>query len=112
MSEEKKENMRKLLGACGLAKRAGKAAIGTELACDAVRAGTARLGIASETASPNTKKRLVNCFSYYGIPLVFLETDTAALGASVGKSETACIAITDQNFAELAFRYLNERKDG
>lgn len=112
MSEEKNENIKKLLGACGLAKRAGKAAVGTELACDAVRAGTAKLGLASASVSSNTRKRLDNCFSYYGVPLVYLETDTAALGASVGKSETACIAITDQNFAELAFRYLNERKDG
>lgn len=95
------EKTKCILTSLGLAKRAGKLALGTDMACDAVRAGKARIGVASNAVSPNTKKRLDNCFSYYEVKLVYIDCTTAEFGAAFGKSEAACAAVTDRNLAEL-----------
>lgn len=95
------EKTKSILTSLGLTKRAGKLAIGTDMACDAVRAGKAKVGIASCAASQNSKKRIENCFSYYGIRLIYIDCTTAELGAAFGKSEAACVAVTDRNLAEL-----------
>ena len=54
----------KLLSLIGLARKAGKVTLGTEMVCDAVRGGSVKLVIASEKSSDNTKKRISNCAQY------------------------------------------------
>ncbi|MGM9663494.1 MAG: L7Ae/L30e/S12e/Gadd45 family ribosomal protein [Eubacteriales bacterium] len=100
------EKTKNILTSLGLAKRAGKLAMGTDMACDAVRSGKAKLGVASSSSSGNTKKRIENCFSYYGVKLVYIDCTTAELGAAFGKSEAACVAVTDRNLAELVLAKL------
>lgn len=96
------EKTKGILTSLGLARRAGKLVIGTELSCDAARAGRAKAGFASIAASQNSKKRIENCFSYHGVRLIYIDCTTAELGAAFGKSEAACVAVTDKNLAELA----------
>lgn len=105
-------NKIRLLSAFGLTRKAGKAIIGTDAVCDSIRAKRALIVIISEYASDNTKKRLINCASYYGIGYVFVSCTTNELGGAVGKTETACIGTDDINFKRLIEKYLpTERKD-
>ena len=50
--------MDKVLGLMGLAKKAGRVAMGEDAVKDAVRYGTAHLVIIAEDASDNTKKSI------------------------------------------------------
>lgn len=91
-------------GIIGIAKKAGKLTVGTELTADAVRAG--RPGrcpyavFCALDASEGTKKRIQNFCKYYEIPLYALSLGVDALGKAVGKSgAVACIGVTDEGLA-------------
>ena len=91
-------------GIIGIAKKAGKLTVGTELTADAVRAG--RVGrcpaavFYAQDVSQGTKKRIHNFCRYYEIPLYALSLGVDALGKAVGKSgAVACIGVTDEGLA-------------
>lgn len=84
----------------GLAMRAGKVIIGTELVCRAMRQGRIRLVVVSGTASAATKKTLSNKCEFYKVNTVVVDTDTAELGRLLGKTYApAAVGITDDGFA-------------
>ncbi len=85
--------------ALSLARRAGKALPGTPLACEAVRKGEAVFVLVSETASENSKKRVVNCAKAYNTKVLYTKLTPEELGAAIGKSALACVGITDKNLA-------------
>ncbi len=88
------------LGMLGLAMRAGKVIIGTELVCRAMRQGRIRLVVVSGTASAATKKTLSNKCEFYKVNTVVVDTDTAELGRLLGKTYApAAVGITDDGFA-------------
>lgn len=111
----KKRSDEKILSLIGLAMRAGKLSIGTDRICDEVR----RHGVPNEAevmgrkirsvgivliasdASDNTKKRLINTCSYYGIR--FVETGIAAdaIADKLGRN-TSCAACAtfDRGFSD------------
>lgn len=85
----------------GLAARARSIICGTDLSCDSVRNGSARLVLVAENASDNTKKRITNCCTFYECECRQIPVTTSDLGNSVGKSgAVSTVALTDQNFTK------------
>ena len=102
---------KKITGLLGLAARARKLVIGTELVCDALRRGkTGYLVVVSESASDNTKKRLRNCCEYTGAQLHTVPVSPDILGHSIGKknASVAAVAVTDANMAKAIRNILKE----
>lgn len=85
----------------GLCARARKLAPGANLACDSVRAGKAHTVCLAADASANTRKKVTNCCTYYGVHLTELEASCSELGHIIGKrGNVSCVAIEDENFAK------------
>ena len=101
MVDGENRNTAKLLSLIGLARKAGKITIGTEMVCDAVRSGDVKLVIASENSSDNTKKRISNCVLHYVVRLEYIAATPDELGRAIGKPATACVGIGDENFIKL-----------
>ncbi|MBE6555081.1 MAG: hypothetical protein E7663_02435 [Ruminococcaceae bacterium] len=100
-----RENDKRALSLLGFAARAGRLTVGVPLLCEAMRKGTRGktpllVALACD-ASPNTKKRILDRTAYYGVRLVRLEVDTAALALAVGKREgaVAAVGVTDPHLA-------------
>ncbi|MCQ2435488.1 MAG: ribosomal L7Ae/L30e/S12e/Gadd45 family protein [Clostridia bacterium] len=92
----------RLLSYIGLARKAGKLICGTDMVCDAIRDGKIKLVVVSDSVSANTQKRITNCAKYYNVTLKTAEGITPAeLGAALGKSDMACVGVTDSGFCEL-----------
>ena len=91
----------RLSGMLGLAARARNIVCGTDLSCDSVRAGKARLVLVASDASANTKKRITNCCTYYECECAVIPLTTNGLGKSVGKKgAVGTVALTDANFTK------------
>lgn len=92
--------VQKICGMIGLARRAGKTVIGTDLVCRAMPKGGVSLVLISVSASAPTKKKLSVKSEFYGIKWIEADIDTERLGKILGKSgAVAAIAITDAGFA-------------
>ncbi len=90
--------MHKLEGMIGLCVRAGRAAFGSE-ACEAlVRGGKLPLVIVAEDASDNTKKRMQDKCTTYGVTRISFGT-VASLAKCTGKGKVSVIGIRDTGFA-------------
>lgn len=93
----------------GLAMRAGKLIIGTELICRAMPHGNIQLVIASSAASQATRKKLFAKSDYYKITAVSADIDTETLGSLLGKTYApAAVAVTDAGLAEALKRIAGE----
>ena len=94
-----RENEKKALGLLGLAVRAGRAAVGVPLCCEALKKradskkSTPVVLLFACDASDQTKKRIADKAAYYGVPLVALSLDCAALAVRVGKRGAAVAAV-------------------
>ena len=106
--------MRRLLGMLGLAMRAGKLIIGTELICRAMPKGSVKLVLISSGASDQTKKKLKVKSEFYNISAIEVDIDTERLGKLLGKSYSpAAVAVADGGFAaqiKKAYVDFDERK--
>ena len=92
----------RMLGNIGLCVRAGAVVRGTELVCDALKAGTVKLVISAGDNSPNTAKRLRDRCAYYGVRLMVLPATGAELAAAVGRGGiTAAVAVTDASMVRM-----------
>ena len=92
--------MQRLCGMIGMARRAGKVTIGTELVCLALPKGSVKLVLISSAASDNTKKKLSQKSEFYKTPYVFAQISCEELGRIIGKGgAVAGIAITDAGLA-------------
>lgn len=98
--------MNKLLGALGLAMKAGALVCGTNNVLDVIRKGKAKLVLLANDISENTRKLLTDKATYRKIRIVTLPFSMAELGAALGKAETSSAAITDINFVVLADKHL------
>ena len=93
----------------GIARKAGKTIIGTDLVMKALAASKSevRLVLASDTASDNTKKRISDRCHYYHKTLYIIPHSPSELSHLLGKtSAVCCIGITDPSFAEGLAQYL------
>lgn len=98
--------MTKLLSLLGLAKKAGRLAVGTENSIDSVRKGKSALVVASESVSEGTKKLINDKTAYYKTEAVFIPVDTTTFGKAFGKTATACVSVNDQGFADAVKKLL------
>ena len=100
---EDKARMR-LVGMLGFAMRAGKVIIGTELVCASMaRRGKARAGVVliSNSASDNTREKILNKASYYNVAAEVIDIDGAELGRLLGKTfAPSAVAVADERFAK------------
>ena len=87
-----------IFGFVGLARRAGKTAIGDVAATQLIRSGQAKLALVCAGASDNAKDRYERMASAHQVPLVTLDPPDA-LGQAVGKDGAKIVAISDQGFA-------------
>ena len=67
----------------GLAMRAGQLSFGEDGVRKAIASGAAALVLLDAGASDNTKKRMRDSCTYYGVPL--METAAGRLGEAVGR---------------------------
>ena len=86
----------RLCGMLGLAARARRLAVGTELVTQTVRAGKAHTVIVAHDASDNTKKRIFNCCQYYECECLEAPISSSGLANAVGKTGLiTTVAVTD-----------------
>lgn len=88
----------KMLHMLGLARRAGKLALGTEAAQDAVRKHKSGLVLLASDLSPRTVRNFVSAAQETGAKTVSVSATMDEIGAAVGK-RTGVIAVNDTGFA-------------
>lgn len=99
----------RIINAFGLAKRAGKCVLGTEMCVENIRNGKAKLVIAASDLSDNTVKRLSDSCNYHNVELIFVEADKIELGRKLGKNNgTSSAAILDDGFVNICRKIYNE----
>lgn len=103
----------KFLFMLGLCRRAGKLIMGTDLVTKSLPSKKTYLVIYTSDASDNTKKRVTDKCSYYGVTAIMTDFASDVIGDAIGKSGTVCtLGITDINFAsELKSLILSACKD-
>lgn len=98
------QRRQKLLGALGLARRAGALVPGFDAVCEQAAKGNAALVLLAQDLSPGTLRRVQNackgCCLVLGIPL------TQADIASITKKPVGVLAVTDPNLAILCQKHL------
>jgi len=93
--------MSEALGFLGLTKRAGKLCAGEDAVLAALAEGKVRLLLLAADAGEKTVRR-TEFRSEGKLPILYLESDKAALGSALGWGACAVAAITDIDMA-LAF---------
>jgi ribosomal protein L7Ae-like RNA K-turn-binding protein len=93
----------------GIARKAGRLVIGTDLVTSALASGKPKIFmvLASEGASDNTKKRISDRCLYYNVTHHTLAQTPNELSHLLGKTgSVCCIGVTDEAFAKGLTRYL------
>ncbi|MBQ4266651.1 MAG: ribosomal L7Ae/L30e/S12e/Gadd45 family protein [Clostridia bacterium] len=107
--EELDKVKERIVSAFGLAKRAGKCVIGTEMCVENIRAEKAKLVVAANDLSANTVKRLTDSCNFHNVEILFLDFDKLELGAKLGKKNgTSCAAILDDGFVNICRKIYSE----
>ena len=83
----------------GLARKAGRLAVGEDPCGDAVKAGSVRLILTACDAGVNTKKRAKTYSDIARAPHAQLSCTKAELGAVLGRASCAICAVCDVGFA-------------
>lgn len=84
----------------GLAARARKITFGSEMTCDAIRAGKVSLVLMCDNASSNTAKKLISCCEQNGVECYRVPIDADALANAVGKNKPLMsVGVTDANLS-------------
>ena len=93
----------------GLCARARQLQFGTSMSCESVRAGKTHLVCIASDASAPTKKKIINCCTYYNVQYAEIAVSTAELGHSIGKKGAiSAVAVLDANFAKAIRESMNE----
>ena len=93
----------------GIARKAGRLVMGTDLVMTALASGrpTVFMVLASNGASDNTKKRISDRCSYYNVKCHTIPQTPDELSHLLGKTgAVCCIGVTDEAFAKGLTRYL------
>jgi len=109
----------KLGSMLGLARKAGKLAWGTERVMDCIRSKRPRLVLAAADISENTRKRLVNCCTFYsgeyGYKIEYMEIELTMddLSHYVGQSgSVSSVCLEDKGFTDAVKKLLDRSDDG
>ncbi len=89
----------KIYSFIGLARKAGKLALGESLTEQAVKRGKAELVLITQDASDNTKNKIETAVYGRNIPMLQFGSKEK-LGHILGKTFFSAIAVTDKGFAE------------
>jgi ribosomal protein L7Ae-like RNA K-turn-binding protein len=84
----------------GLAMRARKIIVGTEMTLDQVRKGQIYLIVLAKDASLNTKKKVIDKAKTYKVDVIEPMT-SLALSNAIGKKDIKVIGIKDKGFQRL-----------
>ena len=103
--------MDKVLSYLGLARKAGKLAVGEFLTENAIYSKKAVLVIVAEDASGNTKKKFTDRCNHHKVELRFYKTK-AELGNATGSALKASMAVLDEGFAKAILNILNQLLNG
>ena len=97
----------KLIGALGLAKKAGKLITGGEMCEEVIRAGKAKLTILCGDMSENSEKKLHSALRNSNSPYINLGVSKEELALRLGKKSfvVSCV-ITDEGFAKIIYKAL------
>lgn len=98
----------KLKGMIGLARKAGKTIRGTDIVNEAVRQGSPKLYavVVASDISENTRKRIVNCMTYYGQEYLSSTLTADELSKAIGShGAAACVGVTDEGLAAQIIKY-------
>ena len=88
----------KVLSALGLAMRAGKLSLGTEMVQDSVRNGKSHLLVCAGDISDGSRKKLTNTCSYYNVELIE-HSEMSSLASALGKKKPiSSVSVNDLNF--------------
>ena len=96
-----------ILRLLGLARKAGRLAVGEEPVGAACRSRQARLILVADNAAPNTFRRSVHFGEMGGALCLSLPCTKEELGLSLGRSTCAMAALTDVGLAAALVRQLN-----
>ncbi len=97
----------KLLGALGLARRAGKLEVGGQLCEEAIRAGRVKLVFLCSDMSENSRKKLHAAMLAREVPYIALPLTKDELAAKLGKKSFAvAAALTDEGFVKIVYKAL------
>ncbi len=92
----------KIISAAGLALRAGKCILGSELCIKSIRSNKAKLAITVSDISDNTRKKLTDSTDYHKVKLLTLPCTKEYLGQKLGKkAKVSCSVITDDGFVKI-----------
>lgn len=94
------------LGLLGLARKAGKLELGEDPVGVVCRARQARLVLLACDAAENTAGRARRLASTAGVRCLDLPSTKEELGAALGRSSCAVLALTDEGFAKALCRKL------
>lgn len=101
----------KLIGAMGLARRAGKLVIGAEMCEETIRAGKAEITFLAENMSENSEKKLTAALKATDSPYIRLSVTKEELAEKLGKKSFVVAAvITDKGFASIVYKALEIKK--
>lgn len=101
----------KFLNMLGLAKRAGKIAVGTPLVTGAVRSKNALLVLLTTDAAANAVKRITDSCNYHQVRLINIPYSKRELSTAIGSSgDVAAIAILDHNFTKAILQLIETDK--
>ncbi len=103
-----REHEKKALAYLGLAARAGRVTVGVTLCCEALkkRASSVKkppvIVLVASDASDATKKRITDRAAYYGVSVIALSVDCAALATTVGKRDgsVAAVLVSEPSLAQ------------
>lgn len=99
-------NKAKLLGALGLARRAGKLLLGEDQVLDALKKDAVAFVLLAGDAGPNTTKRTTDKTSFHRIPLL-TALSGAEMATATGRKVLKVAGVTDRGFAGLIQKALD-----
>lgn len=107
-----KSDTERLSRMLGLSARARMLSIGTDIACDTVRSGNAKIVMVAYDASANTKKRAFNCAKFYETACYEIPIGQNDLGQYVGKKcAVSVLSLNDGNMAKGIKKLLDEMSE-
>ncbi len=84
----------------GLAYRARKVVVGTEMTIESIRTKSVYLVVLAHDASDLTKKKILDKASFYNVE-VSQALSSQQLSDAIGKSGVKVVGITDRGFSQL-----------
>jgi ribosomal protein L7Ae-like RNA K-turn-binding protein len=106
MGEEINTDSR-IMGMLGFARRAGKVNFGFDSVLKEIAIGKVKAVLLSADASPRTSAKIKEACEECRIKLAILTISKEQLGHSIGREDTAVVAISDRSFAKRILELAN-----